>query len=60
MLCIVSEETSRVVNERRMRILRDLGSALAETRTEEDVYTTLESATGDRPAQDPVQPCLPH
>ncbi len=41
MLCIVSEETSRVINERRMRILRDLGSALAETRTEEDVYTTL-------------------
>ena len=41
MLCIVSEETSRVVNERRMRILRDLGSALAETRTEEDVYATL-------------------
>ena len=26
-----------------MRILRDLGSALAETRTEEDVYTTLSS-----------------
>ena len=43
MLCIVSEETSRVINERRMRILRDLGSALAETRTEEDVYTTLSS-----------------
>ena len=43
MLCVVSEETSRVINERRMRILRDLGSALAETRTEEDVYNTLSS-----------------
>ncbi len=43
MLCVVSEETSRVINERRMRILRDLGSALAETRTEEDVYETLSS-----------------
>ena len=60
MLCVVSEETSRVINERRMRILRDLGSALAETRTEEDVYQTPEFATGDRPAQNPVQPCLPH
>ncbi len=43
MLCVVSEETSRVINERRMRILRDLGSALAETRTEEDVYKCLSS-----------------
>ncbi len=46
MLCIVSEETSRVINERRMRILRDLGSALAGTRTEEDVYATLSTQLG--------------
>ena len=46
MLCVVSEETSRVINERRMRILRDLGSALAETRTEEDVYATLSTQLG--------------
>jgi hypothetical protein len=46
MLCIVSKETSRVVNERRLRILRDLGSSLAETRTEEELHATVSRELG--------------
>jgi signal transduction histidine kinase/DNA-binding response OmpR family regulator len=37
MLCVVSEETGRVIGERRMRIVRDLGTALAAARTEQEV-----------------------
>ena len=37
MLCVVSEETGRVVSERRMRIVRDLGTALAAAATEAEV-----------------------
>ncbi|HET6877514.1 MAG TPA: SpoIIE family protein phosphatase [Jatrophihabitans sp.] len=37
MLCVVSEETGRVVSERRMRIVRDLGTALAAAASEADV-----------------------
>ncbi|HET9172994.1 MAG TPA: SpoIIE family protein phosphatase [Actinospica sp.] len=37
MLCVVSEETERVVAERRMSTLRDLGSDLAAVRTEQEI-----------------------
>jgi len=37
MLCVVSEETGRVVGERRLRIVRDLGTALAAAGTVADV-----------------------
>ena len=37
MLCVVSEETERVVAERRMATLRDLGSDPAVVRTEQEV-----------------------
>ncbi|MFC7616298.1 ATP-binding protein [Actinokineospora soli] len=37
MLCVVSEETERVVAERRMAILRDLGSDPSVVRTEQEV-----------------------
>src|SRR6185369_14575388 len=36
--CIVSETTGRVVGERRLRMLRDLGGSLGEARTCEEVF----------------------
>ena len=41
MLCVVSEDTGRVIGERRMATLRDLGSDLTAVRTEQE---TLEFA----------------
>ncbi|WP_256107608.1 SpoIIE family protein phosphatase [Streptomyces sp. ODS05-4] len=37
MLCVVSEDTERVVNERRMATLRDLGSDPSAVRTEQEM-----------------------
>jgi signal transduction histidine kinase/serine phosphatase RsbU (regulator of sigma subunit)/DNA-binding response OmpR family regulator/anti-sigma regulatory factor (Ser/Thr protein kinase) len=37
MLCVVTEETSRVISERRMATLRDLGSALAAASTSAEI-----------------------
>ncbi|MEV1155186.1 SpoIIE family protein phosphatase [Micromonospora chokoriensis] len=39
MLCVVSEDTDRVVGERRMSTLRDLGSDPSVVRTEEEMLT---------------------
>nr|WP_242514104.1 SpoIIE family protein phosphatase [Streptomyces leeuwenhoekii] len=39
MLCVVSEETERVIGERRMTTLRDLGSDPSVVRTEQEVLT---------------------
>ncbi|MDG4838565.1 SpoIIE family protein phosphatase [Micromonospora sp. WMMD967] len=39
MLCVVSEDTDRVVGERRMATLRDLGSDPSVVRTEEEMVT---------------------
>ncbi|SCF22715.1 SpoIIE family protein phosphatase [Micromonospora chokoriensis] len=39
MLCVVSEDTDRVVGERRMATLRDLGSDPSVVRTEEEMLT---------------------
>ncbi|WP_088319267.1 SpoIIE family protein phosphatase [Kineosporia sp. R_H_3] len=40
MLCVVSEETERVIGERRMRTLRDLGTDRSVVREEADVFTS--------------------
>ncbi|GAA1809917.1 SpoIIE family protein phosphatase [Planosporangium flavigriseum] len=45
-LCVVSEDTLRVVSERRMAILRDLGSELATVRTEAQVFAAAERHLG--------------
>ncbi|NEE51690.1 hypothetical protein G3M55_44685, partial [Streptomyces sp. SID8455] len=37
MLCVVSEDTERVIGERRMATLRDLGSDPSVVRTEEEM-----------------------
>ncbi|MGZ4590389.1 MAG: SpoIIE family protein phosphatase [Actinomycetes bacterium] len=41
MLCVVSEETDRVIGERRMTILRDLGSDPTAIRTEDEVFAAV-------------------
>ncbi|MGY1640237.1 SpoIIE family protein phosphatase [Geodermatophilus sp. SYSU D00703] len=41
MLCVVTENTERVVGERRMATLRDLAAAVAATRTEGDVLDVV-------------------
>jgi signal transduction histidine kinase/CheY-like chemotaxis protein len=37
-LCVVSEETERVIGERRLRLLRELAAAIAETRTPPELF----------------------
>jgi Signal transduction histidine kinase len=39
MLCVVTEDTDRVIAERRMETLRELGGALAVTNTEAEVHS---------------------
>lgn len=41
MLCVVTEETERVIGERQVETLRDVASALAGSNTEEEVLTGL-------------------
>ncbi len=45
MLCVVSEETERVLGERRMATLRDLGSDLSVVRTEQEMLTSWTSSS---------------
>ncbi len=42
MLCVVTEETERVINERRMANLRDLAAGLASSNTESEVLQAVE------------------
>jgi len=51
MLCVVAEETERVIAERRLRTLRDVAADLAEAATEDDVFQRL-AATLDRDRAD--------
>ncbi len=46
MLCVVTEETDRVVGERRMTTLRDLASELSGTRDEAEVFEAVHSQLG--------------
>ena len=46
MLCVVTEETERVVGERRMAVLRDLARELDGTSTEADVFAATERCLG--------------
>jgi len=46
MLCVVSEDTDRVIGERRMTILRDLGSDQAAVRTETEVFDSVRRHLG--------------
>jgi signal transduction histidine kinase len=42
MFCVVTEETDRVIGERRMNLLRELGAHLTSSQTVEDVWRALE------------------
>jgi signal transduction histidine kinase len=44
MLCVVMEETQRVIGERRLDTLRDLGSALGAVRSEPELMAAVESS----------------
>ncbi|MBB3086377.1 SpoIIE family protein phosphatase [Geodermatophilus sabuli] len=46
MLCVVTENTERVVGERRVAVLRDLAAAVATTRTRADVLTAVDEQLG--------------
>ena len=43
MLCVVTEETERVIGERRLRVLRDLGLRMANARTSAEVWAAAEA-----------------
>jgi anti-anti-sigma factor len=46
MLCVVSEDTDRVLSERRMATLRDLAAAVAAARTLDDVLAAVREQLG--------------
>ena len=50
MLCVVTEETERVVGERRMGLLRDTASAIAASITESELFTAVERVARRIPA----------
>lgn len=49
MLCVVSEETDRVIGERRLAFLRDLSTGLAVTNLEEEIFTVVRETIDARP-----------
>lgn len=49
MLCVVSEDTDRVINERRMATLRDLGSDPSVVRTEQEMLAFTAAQLGHDP-----------
>ncbi|SFP70142.1 PAS domain S-box-containing protein [Geodermatophilus dictyosporus] len=53
MLCVVTENTERVLAERRMACLRDLATAVAATRTEADVLAAVRAQLGRNDADLP-------
>ncbi|KMO30097.1 hypothetical protein VP06_22780 [Methylobacterium aquaticum] len=54
MLCVVSEETERVIGERRLRCLRDLGAGMAAARTGAEVGAVVAGCLGEGTRDLPV------
>jgi signal transduction histidine kinase len=48
-LCVVTEETERIISERRMGTLRDLAASLGSTNTESEVYSAVERELARNP-----------
>jgi PAS domain S-box-containing protein len=46
MLCVVTEETERVIGERRLRLLRELAADLTKVNTEEEIFETARYQLG--------------
>ena len=59
MLCVVTEDTERVLGERRMATLHRVASAMADAHTHERAAARLERAAGRERRGSPVQPDLP-
>ncbi len=49
MLCVVSEETARVISERRIALLRDLGADLAAAATDDEVAAAAQRQAASDP-----------
>ena len=49
MLCVVTEETERILSERRMTTLRELAAALSSSNAEREVLTAVEQQLGGNP-----------
>jgi PAS domain S-box-containing protein len=47
MLCVVTEDTERVIGERRLKLLRDLASGLSLARTEEESFEAFRARARD-------------
>ncbi|GGR10776.1 hypothetical protein GCM10008957_24390 [Deinococcus ruber] len=54
MLCVVAEESERVIGERRVRLLRDLGSRTSGVRTSAEVLQGLQELLASSPPDLPV------
>ncbi len=54
LLCVVTEDTDRVIGERRMATLRELAVALATVRTERDVCAAIERALANNSRDLPI------
>jgi signal transduction histidine kinase len=53
MLCVVTEETERVIGERRLSILREIASGIASTRTPDEVFAAVEACLRMHPHDTP-------
>ena len=49
LLCVVTEETNRVIGDRRMALLRDTAVRIASTNTEAELFSALHEALTDDP-----------
>jgi PAS domain S-box-containing protein len=52
-LCVVTEETARVIGERRLELLRDLGDRVSGATTEPDVLKAIQDSLGSHPQDVP-------
>ncbi len=57
MLCVVSEDTGRVISERRITALSDLGSDLAKAATEDEVFAAARRQLAADPYDIPFAAC---
>ena len=53
MLCVVTEETQRIIGERRLKTLRDLGTRTAVAKSTEEACRLVAAALDDNPADVP-------
>lgn len=53
MLCVVTEETERVIGQRRLAMLRELAAELAQTKTEDEVFAAAQRCMTAHPEDVP-------